>query len=176
MGHSAHLRLHSVNTRPAFPCRLLAGFSLVLGLLLAGCDFKHPYGEPSDEPIDPALVGSWIESETVKDKGPSTLEVEAVTGSEFRVKFNDRTFTARRVKGTPDNFLQLQLPASKDGDTSAHLYTFCFFGLVDGELVVKRLTEPDGASFETPESVQAYVGRALAGETFTAYRYRFRRK
>lgn len=161
----------------AFPLRrLLVGSWLTLGLLLAGCDFKHPYGEPSGEPIDAALVGSWIETEIMDGNALRVLTVEAVTASEFRVRFGDHTFMARRAKGAPDNFLQLRLPTPTDGDISAsHIYIFCFFGMVDGELVVKRVTAPDGESFETPESVQAYVGRAIAGETFKAYVYRFRR-
>jgi len=167
-----------MNTSASPVRRLLTGSWLALSLVLAGCDYGHPYGEPSGVAIDPGLLGTWVEVGHQDGKEPGTLEVAAVTEAEFLVKYSGHTFHARRVKETQEHFLQLQLPAPTHGEPSSRSYVFCFFEFDGDELVVNRISEPKQEAEHpvTAEAVRAWVGRAVQGESYMAKVYRFRRR
>ena len=167
-----------MNTRSSPLRRLLVGSWLALGVLFAGCDFSHPYDEPSGAAMDPALLGSWIDANPEPGKEPGALEITAVSQTEYQVEYSGEKFRVWRVPKTPDNFLQMRRNAWDSDEPSTRNFVFCLFSFDGGELVVHRVVEPQEKSEQptTTEAVRAWVGRAVQGESYQARVYRFVRR
>ena len=176
-GRPAHRGLHTMNTRSSSLRRLLTMSWLALGFLFAGCDFSHPYGEPSGAAIDPALLGSWIEADPEPGKGAGALEITAVSQSEYLVQYSGQIFRAWRVSESPDNFLQLRLRSTNSNEPLSRSFMFCIFSFDDGELVVHRVRRPkEPETLSTAAAVRAWVARAMQDETPEGLTYRFARR
>lgn len=146
------------------PCLRKWALLSVGALLPAGCLYETPIAEPSDAPVDPALLGTWeLVPPEPKSNEIDQILILAFSGTEYLVHSpvggNDEAYYrayAARIGDVP--CMQLQLIGSPAGPPKddPSLYHVAAYTLDGDELEIKFVnTDLVGTDLKTSDDLRA---------------------
>ena len=121
--------------------------TVLLVLVLAGCEYQVPLADKQDIPVDESILGLWeqVPEKTDTAKSEDNMLVLKYTDKEYLVHYptgkNGMYFRGYPIKIDGKIYMQIQLIGIKDGDVEKkdrrfHVVSYL---LSDGQLEIKTL-------------------------------------
>jgi len=121
--------------------------TVLLVLVLAGCEYQVPLADKQDIPVDESILGFWeqVPDKTDTAKSEDNMLVLKYTDKEYLVHYptgkNGMYFRGYPIKIDGKIYMQIQLIGIKDGDIEKkdrrfHVVSYL---LSDGQLEIKTL-------------------------------------